>query len=103
MGKIFIICIVLLGIVNGLTALPVGLPWCPPCELLMDVCVDPQPCPSNTVMDPCGCCEECAKVEGEMCGGSWDIDGKCADGLTCVKPETSIFDLFYMPGICHRG
>ena len=35
------------------------------------------------VSDVCGCCNVCAKLEGERCGGVWDMYGTCAPGLKC--------------------
>ena len=46
----------------------------------------------------CGCCDVCAKVEGEECEGDWDLYGKCDEGLTCVKKEPG----FNVKGICER-
>ncbi|CAH1251937.1 CRIM1 [Branchiostoma lanceolatum] len=102
MGKIFIICIVLLCMVNGLAALS-----CIPCE--ERECEDPRPCRRNAVVkDVCGCCDVCARVKGEICGGPWGIDGICAEGLTCVKPEPEetgddviIYD-FNQSGTCEK-
>ncbi|CAH1251931.1 CLEC18C [Branchiostoma lanceolatum] len=62
MGKLFIICIFLLGMVNGLAALSCAV--CGEYE-----CPTPPPCPANLVKDVCGCCDVCAKVKGESCGG----------------------------------
>ncbi|XP_066269908.1 insulin-like growth factor-binding protein 7 [Branchiostoma lanceolatum] len=80
MGKLFIICIFLLGMVNGLAALSCAV--CGEYE-----CPTPPPCPANLVKDVCGCCDVCAKVKGESCGGLWNLEGRCADGLTCVLPK----------------
>ena len=33
----------------------------------------------------CDCCDVCAKVEGEECGGPWDSFGKCDERLKCKK------------------
>ena len=44
----------------------------------------------------CGCCDVCAKVEGEECGGPWDLNGKCDKGLKCVHKEPE----FNAKGIC---
>ncbi|XP_062863605.1 cysteine-rich motor neuron 1 protein-like [Trichomycterus rosablanca] len=35
--------------------------------------------------DPCGCCDQCARLELELCGGeNWEL-GYCAQGLTCTS------------------
>ncbi|VDI04560.1 Hypothetical predicted protein [Mytilus galloprovincialis] len=41
------------------------------------------PATSTLVLDPCGCCQICSKIEGEVCGGPWKIYGKCTSGLSC--------------------
>jgi len=48
------------------------------------------------VKDVCGCCDVCAKQRNEKCGGQWEIHGKCASGLNCVKRSRDPF----APGIC---
>ncbi|XP_019622834.1 PREDICTED: venom protein 302-like [Branchiostoma belcheri] len=82
MGKILIICLVLLAMVNGLAALS-----CLPCGEFE--CQEPPKCKRNAnyVKDVCGCCDVCAKVKGESCGGLWNLDGTCADGLICQEPD----------------
>ncbi|XP_076221389.1 crimpy isoform X2 [Nomia melanderi] len=49
------------------------------CEVLTD-----EDCPAGLISDPCGCCKECARVEGETCGGPFGFSGSCAAGLQCV-------------------
>ncbi|XP_078592748.1 venom protein 302-like [Branchiostoma floridae x Branchiostoma japonicum] len=79
---------------------------CLPCSMVQ--CVQLENCPQGTVPDVCGCCRRCAKVEGETCGGMWNLDGFCAMGLTCEMPESPQPDgelqvvpvLFGQPGIC---
>ncbi|XP_019622837.1 PREDICTED: venom protein 302-like [Branchiostoma belcheri] len=104
MGKILIVCLVLLAKVNGLAALS-----CQTCEEV--VCEEPPKCKANAnyVKDVCGCCDVCAKVKGEDCGGEWNIHGICADGLICQYPEppsTTDDGLFiapldpFAPGTC---
>ena len=51
----------------------------------------------GTTTDACGCCTVCAKVEGEKCGGPWNIAGVCDKGLICV-PQSDFY-----PGQCFRG
>ena len=34
--------------------------------------------------DSCGCCPVCAKAEDEVCGGPWNIEGRCAYDLKCL-------------------
>lgn len=40
-------------------------------------------CKGGIVADVCHCCVTCAKVEGETCGGMWDLEGTCDQGLDC--------------------
>ena len=46
-------------------------------------CSEPSNCKGGLVSDVCGCCDVCAQVLGEECGGPWDIYGKCDAGLEC--------------------
>lgn len=49
----------------------------------------PMDCASgHLTKDVCGCCDVCAKAEGEKCGGMWGMSGTCAPGLNCetAKP-----------------
>ncbi|XP_019644619.1 PREDICTED: thyroglobulin-like [Branchiostoma belcheri] len=48
----------------------------------------PTNCPAGTVRDPCGCCDVCAKVQGERCDGPYGVYGTCAAGLVCEKDDT---------------
>lgn len=60
-------------------------PSCPPCSKAF--CIQPKNCKGGRVMDTCGCCLVCAKVESELCGGKWMIEGKCDKKLTCVPRD----------------
>eukprot|EP00112_Aurelia_sp_Birch-Aquarium-sp1_P008761 Seg1974.3 transcript_id=Seg1974.3/GoldUCD/mRNA.D3Y31 product="Cysteine-rich motor neuron 1 protein" protein_id=Seg1974.3/GoldUCD/D3Y31 len=51
-------------------------------------------CQGGTTLDVCGCCTVCAKVEGEACGGPWNLKGVCDKGLKC-KPKSDL-----RPGNC---
>nr|XP_039274674.1 venom protein 302-like [Styela clava] len=62
----------------------------------------------SEVPNPCECCNECAKLEGEECGGPWHIYGKCdprrwdldcVKGPICDKKPTKDFNA---KGICMR-
>uniref|UniRef100_A0A224XBI2 Putative venom gland protein n=1 Tax=Megacormus gertschi TaxID=1843536 RepID=A0A224XBI2_9SCOR len=68
--------------------------YCPPA---------PTDCPLGITTDMCGCCSECYKVEGELCGGMWGMLGKCGEGLTCEEIQQSnpgdFYDV-YMDGVC---
>eukprot|EP00092_Neocalanus_flemingeri_P103682 GFUD01132710.1.p1 GENE.GFUD01132710.1~~GFUD01132710.1.p1 ORF type:complete len:153 (+),score=38.38 GFUD01132710.1:2-460(+) len=44
----------------------------------------PMSCTSKEITkDSQGCCDECAKAAGELCGGDSEILGKCSSGLKC--------------------
>lgn len=41
-------------------------------------------CRTMTINDPCGCCSQCGKPKGQVCGGpSWRY-GNCERGLICA-------------------
>ncbi|KAM9299303.1 cysteine-rich motor neuron 1 protein-like [Gastrophryne carolinensis] len=43
------------------------------------------PCPGNTAIDPCGCCQHCAKQKLQPCGGpDWEL-GYCDKHLKCFS------------------
>merc|ERR1719481_606728 len=69
-------------------------PPCQECPPIPDYCSTGQ-----TVLDPCGCCEECAKGEGDECGGLFGLYGTCADDLECVENSE---DPENLPGECER-
>ncbi|CAH1242103.1 CRIM1 [Branchiostoma lanceolatum] len=70
---------------------------CAPCNTVR--CQAPENCPGGTAKGVCGCCDVCAKVEGEECGGPWNIGGVCDKGLICDKPH----DDFNMHGTCKKN
>merc|ERR1712154_744984 len=39
----------------------------------------------------CQDCKECAKAEGEECGGLWKQEGRCADGMICYEEDENNF------------
>lgn len=59
---------------------------CAPCTLRSCPAASPLGCDSGRVLtrDPCGCCEQCSRLELELCGGAdWTL-GFCGSGLTCA-------------------
>ncbi|XP_067133223.1 single insulin-like growth factor-binding domain protein-2 [Centruroides vittatus] len=62
----------------------------------------PEDCSFGTVLDGCGCCQVCAKGEGESCGGAWDVEGICAEGLICMGRSRVIRGDGDLPGICRK-
>ena len=59
---------------------------CPPCE---EMTCSQATCRGGKVLDICGCCMICAKVEGEACGGQWRNQGRCDTHLACVYRDKS--------------
>ncbi|XP_035686737.1 cysteine-rich motor neuron 1 protein-like [Branchiostoma floridae] len=55
-----------------------------PCFMEADFTCPAPPTDCELISDACGCCDVCARQEGESCG-YW-LTG-CASGLTCVYPE----------------
>ncbi|KAM3871313.1 kazal-type serine protease inhibitor domain-containing protein 1-like [Diretmus argenteus] len=50
----------------------------------------PDDCPAGRVRDNCGCCEQCANVEGQQCDpdGAQKFYGHCGGGLVCQRKGT---------------
>ena len=52
----------------------------------------------------CGCCDVCAKGEGDNCGGLYHFHGKCGDNLVCVNRRPNTVKVLgendYIPGTC---
>ena len=67
------------------TAGPLWASWgimaCKPCAIAR--CRRAITCEKGKLRDACNCCDVCAKVEGEECGGKWYMHGRCDQGLTC--------------------
>ena len=61
-----------------------------------------QRCKGGLVDDVCACCKACAKVEGEVCGGLWGVDGQCDQGLCCEHLETGFNAPMMARGVCAR-
>jgi len=65
----------------------------------------PMDCASgHLTKDVCGCCDVCAKAEGETCGGMWGMSGTCAPGLNCETakplPNTKPYFNHNEAGVC---
>ena len=79
---------------------------CEPCYETR--CVQPVNCTGGLVKGICGCCDVCAKTNGERCGGTWGMYGECAKGLNCVlRPMSKKNGLlrrdFDSTGVCRSG
>ncbi|XP_019616148.1 PREDICTED: plasminogen-like [Branchiostoma belcheri] len=71
-------------LVSALSAAAVRCPVC-----VKKACPPTPTCRGEVVKDACGCCDTCAKMEGERCGGLGDTAGTCSSGLTCVKKRST--------------
>ncbi|CAK9293388.1 unnamed protein product [Gordionus sp. m RMFG-2023] len=78
-----ILCLLLLGIIWSTTRYIEGLSCT--CHQMEGKCNSPPPtnCKGDMVKDACGCCDVCAKVLNETCGGPWWVGGRCSKGLIC--------------------
>merc|ERR1719312_889314 len=54
---------------------------CQECPPVPDYCSTGQ-----TVLDPCGCCEECAKGENDECQECPPVPDYCSTGQTVLDP-----------------
>ncbi|KAI3367879.1 hypothetical protein L3Q82_026709, partial [Scortum barcoo] len=52
----------------------------------------PDDCPAGRVQDDCGCCEQCANVEGQQCDpdGAQKFYGRCGEGLVCQRKTSKL-------------
>lgn len=77
--QVFLAMLFLVGFSNTLAL------SCGPCDLSQ--CPELN-CPGGIVDSPCQCCQICAKQLGEVCGGIWDLEGTCDEGLYCgISPD----------------
>ncbi|XP_010870103.1 cysteine-rich motor neuron 1 protein [Esox lucius] len=68
---------------RGKVCSPPLAPGCVPCSGVQCPRVR-RTCPGGHVTEPCGCCPQCARQKGQVCGGpSWE-NGYCDRGLTCT-------------------
>ena len=60
-------------------------------------------CTTDIVLDVCKCCPVCSKGEGEKCGGSYGLKGRCTSGLACYSYEDQSSRFSNAPiGICGK-
>ncbi|XP_037338812.2 kazal-type serine peptidase inhibitor domain 3 [Pungitius pungitius] len=67
-----------------------GAGGCGPCE--PDLCPETRGCRAGIVRDSCGCCPECANLEGQSCdpGDRAVSYGMCGTGMRCqVDPRST--------------
>lgn len=64
-----------------------GKTECEPCKL--EECTSPVGCYVGVVTDECGCCQVCARSEGELCDMDQSVYkyGQCGEGLNCLIPS----------------
>ncbi|KAJ8418996.1 hypothetical protein AAFF_G00004950 [Aldrovandia affinis] len=88
--------------VCSLANLPIS---CVPCSEV-ECPLKRQGCPAGHVTEPCGCCPQCARQRGQVCGGPHWGRGYCDQGLTCIlllgharaiPPESGICKV--LPGV----
>jgi len=74
-----------LAVMAAVMAAAMAATRCPVCDV--DACpkLTPGNCLAGTTKDHCGCCDVCAKLEGQPC--NIDRNDECGDGLSC-RDET---------------
>ncbi|XP_067223297.1 cysteine-rich motor neuron 1 protein-like [Chanodichthys erythropterus] len=88
--------------VLGFCARVAGAHECAPCALRSCPLLGALGCGSGRVLarDPCGCCEQCSRLELELCGGpDWTL-GYCGFGLTCAALNRTGPALIPETGVC---
>jgi hypothetical protein len=75
---------------------------CTPCELRTCPVQHPHGCESGRTLarDPCGCCDQCTRMEWEPCGGQDWVLGYCALGLTCASFNRTGAAMLPEIGVC---
>lgn len=78
---------------------------CTPCSLRACVAKAPHGCEGGRTLarDPCGCCDQCARLEWEPCGGQDWAHGYCALGLTCASVNGTGAAAIPETGVCKGG
>ncbi|XP_054861851.1 cysteine-rich motor neuron 1 protein isoform X2 [Amphiprion ocellaris] len=81
-GKCSVVLLNVLFLVRALSAHE-----CAPCNLRTCPVKSPHGCEGGRTVarDPCGCCDQCTRLEWESCGGQDWAHGYCALGLTCAS------------------
>ena len=85
MGKVLLFSLAVVLMVVGTQAMSCAK-TCSPCPATK------MACEGGRVSDFCGCCDVCAKVVGEECGGPYDMMGRCDEGLRCDVADPSDFN-----------
>lgn len=98
-GKSSVMLLNLLVLVRALLAHE-----CTPCNLRTCPVKVAQGCEGgrSVARDPCGCCDHCARLEWEPCGGQDWTHGYCALGLTCASINSTGAATMPEIGVCKR-
>ncbi|XP_064619607.1 cysteine-rich motor neuron 1 protein-like [Lineus longissimus] len=62
-------------------------------------------CRGGYTLDVCNCCPTCAKLEGDLCGGDYQMFGKCDRGMVCQpnSVDANRYGVYKNPvGRCER-
>uniref|UniRef100_A0A7N8YA34 IGFBP N-terminal domain-containing protein n=1 Tax=Mastacembelus armatus TaxID=205130 RepID=A0A7N8YA34_9TELE len=78
---------------------------CTPCNLRACPFKAPHACEGGRTLarDPCGCCDQCTRLEWEPCGGHDWTHGYCALGLTCASVNRTGAAVIPEIGVCKGG
>lgn len=78
---------------------------CTPCNLRTCPVKAPHGCEGGRTLarDPCGCCDQCTRLEWEPCGGQDWTHGYCALGLTCASVNKTGAATIPEIGVCKGG
>ncbi|XP_034713414.1 cysteine-rich motor neuron 1 protein [Etheostoma cragini] len=96
-SKCSVVLLNVLSLVRVLSAVE-----CTPCNLRTCPVKAPQSCEGGRTLarDPCGCCDHCARLEWEPCGGQDWAHGYCALGLTCASVNKTGAATIPETGVC---
>ncbi|XP_078134428.1 cysteine-rich motor neuron 1 protein isoform X2 [Sander vitreus] len=75
---------------------------CTPCNLRTCPVKAPHGCEGGRTLarDPCGCCDQCARLEWEPCGGQDWAHGYCVLGLICASVNKTGAATIPETGVC---
>lgn len=93
-------CAALLGVL--FVVRPLSAHRCAPCSLRTCPVRAAHGCEGGRTLarDPCGCCDQCSRLEWEPCGGRDWAHGYCALGLSCASVNRSGAAVIPEVGVC---